>query len=53
MKPGSYRLTHCAEVGAQAVVARHLHNLAPLPGRRNSERISHSLHDERRDRHRI
>ena len=53
MKPGSYRLTHCPEIGAQAVIARDLHDRAPLRGRRNAERISRPLHDERRDCHRI
>ena len=50
-KPGSYRLTDCSEVGAQAVITRDLHHRASLRGRRNAERISRPLHDERRDRH--
>ena len=53
MKPGSYRLTHCPEIGAQAVIACDLHHRAPLRGRRHSERISRPLHDERWDCHRI
>jgi serine acetyltransferase len=52
-KPRSHRITYCAEIGAQAVVARHLHNGSTLAGRRNAERVSRSLHDERRDQHRI
>ena len=52
-KPVSYRLAHCVEIGAQAVIARHLHHRAPLRGRRHAERISRPLHDEHRDRHRI
>jgi hypothetical protein len=45
--------THCAEIGPQAVIAGHLHHRASLRGRRNAEPISRSLHDERRDGHRI
>jgi hypothetical protein len=52
-KPGSYGVRHGAKIGAQAVIALNLHHGATLGGRRNAKPVSRSLHDERRDRHRI
>ena len=50
-KPVFYRLPHCVEIGAKAVIAGHLHHRAPLRCRRHAERIPRSLYDEDRDRH--
>ena len=52
-KPVSNRVLHCAEIGTQAVIARHLHHLALRRSPRYAEPISRSLHDKHRDRHRI
>jgi hypothetical protein len=52
-KPGSYRVTDCGEIGAQAVVTVYQHHRAALGSGRKAEPISLPLHDERRHCHGI
>ena len=52
-QPRSNRGSHRFDVGSQAVVARHLHDRAKGALRRHAERVSRTLHDQRRHLHLI